>query len=142
MNDYVKINLTDLGTYLNEESSSDEMEVLGHFLTSDVGCYWPSFKEWAEGNEYPRIGGNLSDLEKEGDYILLKLDEYIDPELVVFKIPKQAFIELLNAWGKMCKQKPPHILITYNGQRFTVEGQGTPLLMELLGDDDTEIIMA
>lgn len=141
MNEYVKINLTNLGTYLDGESSSDEMEVLGSFLVSDVRCSIDGFKEWAEEDKYPSIGGNLSYLEKKSDYIVLQYDEFIFPDLInlIFKIPKQSFIDLLNVWGKVCRQRPPHILIIYNGQRFTVERCDTPSpWMDSPADDSTK----
>lgn len=140
MNSYVRIFLDDYGRYFKFKTNCEKMEILGHFLTSDVGCYCPNFKNWAEENKYMGYGGNLSELDKEGDYILLRLDEYIDPDRVAFKMPKQAFIDVLDAWGKVCKLKLPQILIAYDGQRFTVEGQNTPVQAEepILGDEAKE----
>jgi hypothetical protein len=42
------------GSYFSKNASTIEMCILGNFLDSDVGCYWPSFKEWAveEGDSY------------------------------------------------------------------------------------------
>jgi hypothetical protein len=125
MSNYVKIFLADDGYYFNTQSNCEKMQLLATFLTSDVGCCWPGFKQWAEEEEYPISGGNISYLEKSKDYVVLTYEPTIFDQSPYFKIPRQAFIDLLTAWEKVCKQKPPQILITYDGQKFTVEGKET-----------------
>jgi hypothetical protein len=72
---FVKLDLSPYGTYSYQESSSREMDVLGIFLASDVGCRkqkWPSFKDWAladkddPNSEFTHvIGGNATFLEED-----------------------------------------------------------------------------
>jgi hypothetical protein len=61
-------------------------------------------------------------LEKEGDYIVLG-DLYSEqPDRgPYFSIPKQEFIKLLDAWEKICKQKPKEVLIEWDGSKFTIK---------------------
>lgn len=137
MNQYLKIKFAD-GCYFEREWSNDEMEVLGSFLSSDVGCYWPSFKEWAKEEGDSVTGGNLSYLEKKDNHIIIAYEPHIFGPTTGFKITKQAFIDVLNDWEKVCEEEPPYILITYDGQQFTVEGKTTPLSAELTGDGDAK----
>lgn len=122
MNHYVQVNLTSYGNYFDGESSNEEMEILGSFLTSDIGLHLEGFKKWANEEGSSQLGGNITDLEKNDTHIFISYDPYLFDTKTNFKIPKQAFIDLLDDWEKMCKQKPPHILVTYDGYRFTVKG--------------------
>jgi hypothetical protein len=121
MKSYVKFALKEYGCYSNRTSSSDEMQLLGSLLGSEVGCYRSGFKVWALAPSNSTFGGNITHLEKDDTAIILSYDYFLEIDLY-FRIPKQAFIDLLDAWEAMCKQDPTEILITYDGKSFTVKG--------------------
>ena len=122
----VKIPRNEGGDFDFPQSDNQQMWILGHFLSSDVGCYWPSFKKFALENLFNECSGNCTNLEKKEDYILISDQFSEQPDGGPFlKVPKQEFIRLLDEWEKICKQKPQEILITFDGERFTIETKKT-----------------
>jgi hypothetical protein len=121
-NNYVKIVLFENKHYWCDESDTQEMWILGRFLGDDVGCRKSGFKEWADKETTEYIGGNITDLERHGDYIILS-ETYVGPKNPgpFLKVPKQEFIRLLDEWEKICKEKPQEVLITFDGKCFTIE---------------------
>jgi len=107
-----------------KESSSEEMGNLGSFLASDVGCLMVVFRDLVFDNTITAADGNVTSLEKEGDFIILG-DLYSEnkdggPYL---KIHKDEFIKILDAWEQFCKTKPREIIITKEGETFTIEAK-------------------
>jgi len=119
---YVKLVINNINYYWCDRSDTIEMCILGRFLASDVGCYWPSFKEWIFNEPSLYTGGNITNLEKEGDCIIIS-DQFSEkPDGgPYFKVSKQAFYDLLSDWEKTCKQKPNEVLITYDGHKFEIK---------------------
>jgi hypothetical protein len=123
MKNFIRIVLKD-GSYTFKAADTVEMGILGCFLASDVGCYSASFKEWALYDQDTLTGGNITDLEKDGDDILLN-DQYSEqPDKgPYFRIPKQQFIKLFDEWEKICKEKPQEVLIEWDGKCFAVQAK-------------------
>jgi hypothetical protein len=124
---FIKLIRSSTRGYLYEYASSIEMNILGDFLASDVGCspttHQPSFKDWALNDslgEY--LSCNLTSLEKEGDNILL-IDSYSENEIPAsLKISKQQFAKLFDDWKeKSCKFKPKEVIIKYENDQFVFE---------------------
>jgi len=40
------------------------MEILGFFLATDIGCYSPTFREWATKEHWKGASGNITMVEK------------------------------------------------------------------------------
>jgi len=121
MNNFVKL-ILDINHYRYQDANTVEMCILGCFLVSDVGCYWPSFKEWIFNEPSLYTGGNITNLEKEGDYIIISDQFSEQPDGgPYFKVSKQAFYDLLSDWEKNCKQKPNEVLIMYDGHKFEIK---------------------
>lgn len=115
---------------LNEESydckeyNPAEMLILGFFLTDDVGCVRPNFKEWILDPRHEDTRSNFAALEKIGDHIVIsdQFSELTDggPYL---KIHRDELIKILDAWTEFCKTKPKEIIITRESDTFTIEAK-------------------
>jgi hypothetical protein len=79
--EFVKLILLPDASHFCKNTSNDEMMILGHFLTSNVG-YRPSFfKNWGiNDNGNNTVNGNTVSLEKKGDYIFLS-DMYSEGQI-------------------------------------------------------------
>jgi hypothetical protein len=115
------------------DGNSITMDILGCFLATDVGCYWPLFKEWAIADKTAsdtkfnyELGANLTYLTEEDNCIYLK-DHYALPENanMRLKMTREQFVQLLDDWQeKVCKHKPREVTIIYDGTQFTIETRG------------------
>jgi len=99
----------------------EEAGNLGSFLAIDVGCYNPSYKEFLLDEKQPAIGGNYSYTFKDGDYLFTGHE--VESEDTYLKIHKDEFIKILDAWEQFCKTKPKEIIITKDGEKFTIESK-------------------
>jgi hypothetical protein len=135
--DYAKI-MYENGFYAYRGGTTSEMDVLGIFLATDVGCgkqEWPSFTDWAladkddPNSEFTHtIGGNATSLEEDdnGNIHLVDStgsdddDEYYIPGRII--VTRQQFVQLLDDWQeKVCKHKPKEVMIKYNNDQFIIE---------------------
>lgn len=66
--------------------------------------------------------GNITALEKDGDYIELT-DLYSEEEVpTILRISRNQFVKLLDEWEeKVCKQKPKEVIIKYDNGEFIIE---------------------
>jgi hypothetical protein len=112
------------GHYRFKGASNDRIGNLGFFLSSDVRCFRSSFKEWILDTRYDYTAGNISKLEKDGDYILIS-DQYSeeDDDNPPLKIHRAELIKILDAWEQFCKTRPKEIIITQEGEVFNIEGK-------------------
>ena len=88
--------------YSHNDASDIEMNILGHFLTSDIGYdYHSSFKEWAVNDNWnDETNGNLTGLEKKGNYILLT-DLFSEEKVpTVLKMTREQYIQAITDWEK------------------------------------------
>jgi hypothetical protein len=110
------------GNYTARSDTTIEMCILGKFLASDVRSSALSFKEWLLDETQTFTGGNITNIEKEGNDVLLN-DQYSEqPDGgPYFRIPKREFINLLDEWEKICKEKPQEVLVEWDGKCFVVE---------------------
>ncbi len=110
--------------YHFEEASNMEMCILGNFLTDDVGCYDPTFRNWLFEDESDALDGNITVLEKKGNNIILGdlLSEQEDggPYLTI-RIDE--FLRILNEWEQFCITKPKEIIITREKGVITLKGK-------------------
>ena len=128
MTNFVKIKLDpSYGDYSYKEGSNIEMDTLGTFLTSDVGCQIDngpySWQSWALND---RLGmatsGNITCLEKEGDYLFLTDQCSQEKDPTELKMSRQQFVQLLDEWQeKVCKTKPKEVIIKHENNIFFIE---------------------
>jgi hypothetical protein len=107
-----------------EESDSQTMNVVGYFLTDDV--HRGGGKDWIKfilESSYQDCTSNYSFMEKEDGNIVLGciLDE--DPYDRALTVPISVMIDLLEQWDMICKMNPDEVIITYDQDKFHVEGK-------------------
>ena len=119
--EFVKL-LYNSSSYSYKGSTSIKMDIVGLFLESDVGCYWPTFKAWALDDSQASMNSNITVLEKENGNILLS-DLYSEESMPteVHMTIKQ-FIQLLDDWeNKVCKLRPKEVIIKHENGEFIIE---------------------
>ncbi len=110
-------------SYSYIDASDIKMGILGFFLTDDVRCGSSPFKEWAFNDSWgDECSGNITGLEKEGNYILLT-DLYSDEETPsVLKMTRKQYVQVITDWQeKVCKLKPKEVIIKYENEEFVIE---------------------
>ena len=125
--DFVKLRLMKNGySYLYQAASTMEMDILGIFLSDDVGACDDNtldYKEWSHDDSLGMgISGNFGFLEKEGEYIFLTEIFRQKGDPTELKMSRQQFAQLLDEWQeKVCKIKPKEVIITHENDMFMVE---------------------
>lgn len=119
----------DRESYNCKNSSSIEMDILGHFFSSDVRLEkesYPTFKDWALNDSLGMgVSGNITVLEKEGDYVYLRDAYSLEKVPTEVKMTRQQFAQLFDDWQeKVCKYKPKEVTITYVNRQFNIETTG------------------
>jgi len=120
--EFIKLVLSDYG-YEYGDDSSDSMYILGRFFTDDVGCKGSLFGRWAIDDSLGfAADGNATQLEKEGDYIVMS-DLHSEEETPIqLKISRQQFVALFDFWEeKVCKLKPKEVIIKCENGEFSIE---------------------
>ena len=117
------LNISD-GDYSTKNASNIEMCILGDFLASDIGCNYPSsFKEWGFNDRWgEETNGNLTFLEKHGNYIFLS-DLYSEENIPTkLKMTREQYMQVITDWEeKVCKLKPKEVIIKYENDQFIIE---------------------
>jgi hypothetical protein len=91
------------------------LSILRSFLTSDVGCYWPSFRIWIDNDNEQETGGNTTILNKDGmDIILSDLFSEQEDGGPFLRMHRDELARILDEWKGFCQTKPKEVLITYN----------------------------
>ncbi len=119
--DLVKLVYTH-GSYDYKEATSRAMELIGIFLSSNVGSSGSSFKEFGLNTHEQHTSGNTIYLEKSNNHIVLSdlYDQGKNPTKVSMSI--QQYIYLIDAWEKqVCKNMPKEIIIKYDNDQFFIE---------------------
>jgi hypothetical protein len=113
-------------SYDYKGGTSTEVQILGHFLASDVRCSKessPTYAEWALQDRWG-IGftGNTTRVRKEDNYILLS-DLYSEEAIPTkVKMTPHQFVQLIEDWyEKVCKHKPKQVIIKHENDKFTIE---------------------
>lgn len=108
--------------YNYEDASSIGMCILGRFLVSDVGSDISFYKEWILDNQYSSAGGNITELDRVGNYVLVS-DAYSEEDHPTeLKMTYAQFLKLLDDWEeKVIKLRPKEVLITYENDEFIIE---------------------
>jgi hypothetical protein len=92
--------------------------ILIDFLRFDVGCYRSSFEKWVrDDNTELNSGGNETILEKENNNIIITLDR-TNEELIM---SKQSFIQMLEDWKRLCKERPEVVIMKWDGANVIFE---------------------
>lgn len=102
------------------------MGILGLFLTSDVEAFKDrptTYRDWIYNDDSDSTGGNLSSLQKTGNEITIECIFTDDPTWV-FECTKEQLAYILDRWYELTAWKVQEIVITRNGDTFTVEGHG------------------
>mgnify|MGYP003498212316 CR=1 FL=1 len=111
------------GYYSRIEETDVEMCILGRFLTDDIGSFMQFFLDWASSDQGGVTGGNSTNIEKDGDFILLT-DEYPVEKFahIVVTMRRAQFIKLLNDWKEIvCKNRPQELILRYENDEYTLE---------------------
>lgn len=122
---YVKLIYND-NSYDYKGGTSTEVQIIGHFFASDVSLVrqsWPTFKDWALNDSLGMgVGGNVTFLEKEGNYVYLT-DAYSQEKIPTeVKMTRQQFAQLFDDWQeKVCKLKPKEVIIKHENDQFSIE---------------------
>jgi len=122
--EFIKLVISSNERYSYDSASNIKMNILGDFLISDVSRP-SSFINWALDTESNHACANLTDLEKENDYIFMT-DLYSEEETPTeLKITLQQFVRILTDWEeKVLKVKPKEVVIKYENDEFTIETKG------------------
>jgi hypothetical protein len=121
---FVKIVFND-GRFRYKEANTEEMSNLGFFLATDVGCYSKHYREWVLDENMSGFGGNFSNVDKEGDYLFIGCEFSEEKDRGPYlKIHRDELIKILDTWEQFCKTRPKEILITQDGETFTIESKG------------------
>jgi hypothetical protein len=85
---------------------------------SDISFY----KEWLLDNEYNSAGGNITELDRVGNHVLLS-DAYSEEDVPTkAQMTSAQFLKLLDDWEeKVCKASPKEVLIKYENGEFVIE---------------------
>jgi hypothetical protein len=128
--EFMKINLSQLETYIYQDASNIEMNILGNFLACDVNCLLQTingFKDWIlDDSQGYGTSSNITYLEKDGEYIFLGdlLSEEKNPTEV--KLSRKQLIQLLDDWrDKVCKKMPQYVMIKHENGKYTIETSET-----------------
>ena len=119
---YVKLHYN--GRSYDYHGSNDiSMDIIGQFLSSDVGCYGDVYKTWALDSTNIKANGNLIALEKNGNTEIHLTDMYNqNAKPGSFLINIDQFIQLLDDWKeKVCKDKPKAVIIKHDGIDILIE---------------------
>ncbi|HLW73212.1 MAG TPA: hypothetical protein VKR54_04120 [Candidatus Babeliales bacterium] len=119
---YIRVSYLNHKYYNYEDASSIIMCILGRFLFSDVGSDISFYKEWLLDNKYNSAGGNITELDRVGNYILLT-DACSEEDVPTrAKMTNAQFLKLLVDWEeKVCKLKPKEVTIIYDNDEFVFE---------------------
>lgn len=119
---YINVSYLNHNYYNYEEASSIAMCILGRFLFSDVDKDISFYKQWLLDNKYNSTGGNITELERVGNYILLS-DTYSEEDIPTkAKMTYIQFLKLLTEWEeKVIKLKPKEVIIKYENNEFIIE---------------------
>lgn len=126
---FVKLILSPYKGYHYKDASNIEMNILGNFLTDDVGCYNSLYLSWAlddkekeDSKFYHTIGGNITLLEEEDGYIFLADRSGAESSPKKLRVTVQQFVQLLDDWrDKVCSSKPREVIIKYEDDQFIIE---------------------
>ena len=119
------VNLIYNNDFYNYNGGSDvEIEILGGFLSSDIGCHGISMlKRWIYDEKYTTLETNTTDLEKQGDYIILR--DLFPQERYKHSSCKMTAIQLfqlIHDWQeKVCKHKPQEVTIIFNNNECSMD---------------------
>jgi hypothetical protein len=127
--EFVQLKLMPTKRYAYNDASNIEMNLLGRFLSTDVGCSKrgsPTYVEWAFQDTWgTSFCGNAICVEREGDFIFLS-DVFPEKENPTkLKMPRQQFVDVIDEWfDKVCKHRPGEVVIKHVNDQFFIETQG------------------
>ena|ERR1700743_3330162 len=129
--DFVKLKISQHGSYWYADASDIGMTILGNFFMSDVRCSEVKFfRNWAIADKNDptsefchTIGGNITFLEEEDDGYVYFTDasssERRPPEL---KMHREQVIKVLDEWrDKVCTKMPKEVIIMHENGKFWIE---------------------
>jgi hypothetical protein len=120
--EFVTLIISPYGSYSYKDASNIEMNILGNFLSSDVGFRITGFKDWFYDDLCNAASSNATYLYKEDDFIFVGDLYPVQKYSAELKISRQQFIKLLDKWEeKVCKEKPKEVTITEKDGEFSIE---------------------
>lgn len=127
MNDLVSFVHFKDGRILN--SSNDGMELLGHFLLTQVGAKTDFFRNWLKDPREQAISSGPYFVYEKND--LIYLEHLENSKIVPFATNKDQFLDIITRWESLCKDDTYSVcgvggydLIirrSLDGQRFNFE---------------------
>lgn len=128
---FVKLTISQHGSYWYADASDIKMTILGNFFMADIRCSEVKFfRDWAVADKNDptskfchTVGGNITFLEEEDDGYIYFTDcsssERRPPEL---KMPREQLIKILDEWqNKVCEKMPKEVIIMHENQEFWIE---------------------
>lgn len=119
---FVRLILSPYGNYHYSDAANIEMNILGNFLTDDVGCIGSSFREFAFNEWETETASNITSLRKQHGKIFLS-DLYSNEDaLTELSMTLSQYVQLLDDWqDKVCSIKPKEVIIKYENDQFVIE---------------------
>ena len=96
---------------------------LGIFLVHDIGCTGTiEIRKWLSEESSGEYGTNAHSIEMENNHIVVKFEYADDPDNAeCFSLAKKIFLNILDEWEKVCKEKPKEVIITEENGKYTFE---------------------
>jgi hypothetical protein len=99
-------------SYNCTNATSLEMEIIGNFLTADVGYCGSSFREWALDKSDLNTNSNVSYCRKKNNIIFIGDLYSIEKVPTEITIDLKNFLHLLEIWERtICKVFPSKVII-------------------------------
>jgi len=124
--EYVKIVVRKDYSFVEKYSEGATIDILGNFLTDDVGCSVgiPIFREFINDPWEKLTSSNYSYIGTIGERVIIGCAmDWGTPDEEVFETTIDELNYVLDRWEELCKQKPKEIIITRDKGKITVEGK-------------------
>jgi len=119
---FVKFDFTRAG-YSSGDFNSDEMAILGSFLTTDYDLFgMDTLIKWAKAPNRCYTNANISYLEKENGTVSIG-SLYKKEPIITFDLSVKQFVELIESWEGLTEQKPQEIIIARDNDKIKLEGR-------------------
>lgn len=125
---YIKMRLLEqfkgLKSYSFIESSKDDLELLGHFLTEDINDLrkLANFKKYFFMPDIEDIGYEWTGIiKKESSIIIYDALFEFGTEQASFELSLDCFVSVINEWEKILKIMPHEVTITEEEDKITFD---------------------
>jgi hypothetical protein len=109
--------------FTTKNASNVAMQDVAFFLISDVFHEDLTFRNWLLDEAIDTMEGNYFLLIKKGQETFMNCKYNEDFYVEASKLPTLALVDLLEQWYIICKMNPDEVIITYDQDKFHVEGK-------------------